>query len=412
MTTTSDGGSGSLRAAITAANASAEANLRIELGTGTYTLGSCRRDDDNIGGDLDITTNRPITIAAKAAGVVIRQTCAGERVLDHHGSGLLTLSGVTITGGNLSAQAAEVARGGGVRARGALRLQNATLRENSASGAPGLGAPAGGAVADGGAAEGGGVYAGSGLQAADSVIALNTATGGAAGAAPTSNGLASSGGSAAGGGAFVVGSIELTGGSLDQNRAIGSDGGIGQSSVGGGGFARGGGVAQGEPGAGPVNLSGVTLTGNVARGGASPYIAGNVYSGGAATGGAIAASHAVIASNLNASQNQAVGGSTGVLNCSGSFCFPTASYGSARGGALATTAGAEIRSSSFSENEVSSGGGVSGQIQIAGGAVWAHASLQVNGGAFTSNRVRAQVPVFGVTLPTDYVLGGALAGDA
>src|SRR5688500_18849671 len=85
VTTTADGGRGSLRAAIDRANASGLQSIRIEVPPGTYALTQCGADDTNAGGDLDITVQVPITIVATEPGVVIQQTCEGERVFEHHG---------------------------------------------------------------------------------------------------------------------------------------------------------------------------------------------------------------------------------------------------------------------------------------------------------------------------------------
>ncbi len=97
-----DGAPGSLRDALNQAQQLTNGEVRIELPAGTYALTQCAvADDTNASGDLDSLSNLPLTLAATGPGVVIRQTCAGERVLDHRGSGLLTLIGVTIEGGQL-----------------------------------------------------------------------------------------------------------------------------------------------------------------------------------------------------------------------------------------------------------------------------------------------------------------------
>ncbi len=96
-----DGAENSLRSVITRANASTATSIRIEIAPGTYELRSCGADDTNRGGDLDITTDKPVTLVAQAPHVIIRQLCPGERVLDDHGAGLLTLSNVTLMGGSV-----------------------------------------------------------------------------------------------------------------------------------------------------------------------------------------------------------------------------------------------------------------------------------------------------------------------
>lgn len=178
VTNASDGAEGSLRSAISAANSGTIA-ARIELPPGTYELTRCGASDDaNASGDLDFTRAASLTIAAPNGGVVIRQTCSGERVLDVLGAGLLTLSNVQITGGTLVANSAgDAAQGGGVRALGNVILQGATITGNSARAAAGSAAPAGENAVHGGAARGGGLFVGGALSADSlSTLSLNTAT--------------------------------------------------------------------------------------------------------------------------------------------------------------------------------------------------------------------------------------------
>ncbi len=130
VTTTSDGGAGSLRAAIDAANRSAGA-VQIQLPPGTYELTRCGADDTNLYGDLDITTHASVTIAGASDGpVIIRQTCSDERVLQNNGNGLLTLSGVTVTGGRATRSGSD--KGGAVYAVGHVTLKRAKIDGNVA----------------------------------------------------------------------------------------------------------------------------------------------------------------------------------------------------------------------------------------------------------------------------------------
>jgi hypothetical protein len=128
--TTSDGGAGSLRAAIATANGQSGA-VTIQLPNGEYTLTRCGADDSNAGGDLDITSAASVTLVGTGDDVVIRQTCAGERVIDARGTGGLTLKRVTVTGGSLTADTAE---GGGIRATADVALERAVITANSAVG--------------------------------------------------------------------------------------------------------------------------------------------------------------------------------------------------------------------------------------------------------------------------------------
>lgn len=213
VNSTSDEGEDSLRAAVTRANqisASGVSGIVIEVQAGTYELTRCAADDDNASGDLDLTTNIPVLLIGKAPNVVIKQSCAGERVLDARGGGLVSLSNLTITGGNVTGgTASNPASGGGVRASANLVLERARVEDNSATGAAGVAGPAGGQAIAGAAALGGGVYVAGALVARDSVIASNTATGGSPTVPSEPNGVAAAGGSAEGGGIYARRAIDL-----------------------------------------------------------------------------------------------------------------------------------------------------------------------------------------------------------
>ncbi|MGD9217523.1 MAG: DUF4347 domain-containing protein, partial [Desulfobacteraceae bacterium] len=97
----------SLREAIIAANNTAGDDT-IVLGTGTYTLSiNVYADDFAQSGDLDIRSN--ITIIGDGIGQTIIDANAIDRVF-HVISGTLTLSGLEVTGGNIS-----TGEGGGIR---------------------------------------------------------------------------------------------------------------------------------------------------------------------------------------------------------------------------------------------------------------------------------------------------------
>jgi hypothetical protein len=119
VTTTDDGGPGSLRDAIALAGASGEPNV-IELDDdATYEL------DDCAAGDLDHTGSQPLTIEGN--GSTIRQTCAGERVLETDSD--LTVDDLTITGGDLPG-----GLGGGIEAdTDSVTLVRSTVDGNLAS---------------------------------------------------------------------------------------------------------------------------------------------------------------------------------------------------------------------------------------------------------------------------------------
>jgi hypothetical protein len=103
VTNLNDGGAGSLRQAITAANAAADADtITFAAGlTGTINLTVAGLDDTNAGGDLDILN--PVSIQGPGANVLkVNQTVANERVFEvRPGAGAsVSISGLTISGGN------------------------------------------------------------------------------------------------------------------------------------------------------------------------------------------------------------------------------------------------------------------------------------------------------------------------
>ncbi|HEY6557569.1 MAG TPA: choice-of-anchor Q domain-containing protein [Polyangiaceae bacterium] len=360
VTSTADSGPGSLRAAIDTANETSSdthQSVTIQLASGTYALTACAPDDSNVAGDLDINGLLPVTLVAAGSSVVIRQTCPGERVIDDHSDSALSLIGVTLTGGSvIGTDPSEDSRGGGLRAIGDVNLTNATLTGNSVTGAPGIGEPAA-TLANGGVAQGGGLFVGGTLRAFNSTVSANVATGGVG-----ANGYAAStlGGLAEGGGAYVVGAIDVTGGAISDNQALGGAGGSGDQRPAPGGSGRGGGIAQAvesDSAISPISLSRLTLSNNLARGGASGTGGSTTLitsptgqQGGQAdaTGGGIAASSAIDARHVTATGNQALGGSSvGCIGCSAS---------AARGGAVATEGPVSIAQSTFSQNNATSGG--------------------------------------------------------
>jgi Right handed beta helix region len=106
VTNLNDGGAGSLRQAITLANAAADADtITFAAGlTGTINLSLVGADDTNAGGDLDILN--PVSIQGPGANVLrVKQTVVNERVFDVlPGVGAnVAISGLKISGGNGSA---------------------------------------------------------------------------------------------------------------------------------------------------------------------------------------------------------------------------------------------------------------------------------------------------------------------
>lgn len=330
--TTRDGAGMSLRAAVEKANALRAESVTIELPAGTYPLTLCGADDDNVSGDLDLLLNVPITIIAPAGNAVIQQTCAGDRVLEQHGFGLLTLSGVTITGGSLVGT--PHADGGAVRAGGNVALKHATITGNSTAGANAQGPGEGTDAIAGGAARGGGLSVAGSLVAVESVLSFNRASGGNGIYRPPEDlGVAAAGGSAEGGGAYVAGSITWLGGSIDQNEA---------TSGAAGGQSRGGGLAQHLASTSPVALTDTTLSHNRAYG--SHAVQDTPEASNGASGGALASSGSLSLVRVRATENVVNGGSAPfVLSYR-----PRA--GDGRGGAVAATGPARVADSTFDRN--------------------------------------------------------------
>ncbi|MCU1367381.1 MAG: hypothetical protein JWN39_3020, partial [Ilumatobacteraceae bacterium] len=115
VTVKTDGGLGSLRAAVTTANSDAAADT-IQLGAGKYSLTlTGPLEDANLTGDLDIL--QPLTIVGLGPGqTFIDAKNIGERALHVLGAGKLTLVGVTIQNGSTSAD------GGGIDVINGSRL--------------------------------------------------------------------------------------------------------------------------------------------------------------------------------------------------------------------------------------------------------------------------------------------------
>jgi hypothetical protein len=407
VTTTADGGPGSLRAALAQASSSTDSDVRIQLGAGPYVLTICGGDDG--GGDLDLAAGAGRTVTLTGAAV-IRQTCAGERVLEQSGEGHLVLSGVTVTGGALQGTAETPADGGGVRAEGSVTLDGATVSGNSATGGAGRPAPIDQASEPGGTARGGGLWVAASLTAGGAVVSGNRAVGGPGADAvgttpddPADDGNAASGGPAEGGGAWVAGEASVQTGAATGNAADGGDGGRSGRRPGGGGHVGGGALYV----AGTASFRAVELTGNQARGGdaglmlAYPVPADVPFpTAGRADGGAVTAP-VLSARDLTATGNAATGGSAPVGPCFGvSNCRSAAEPGEARGGALAGDT-VTLDGGTFRDNRAASGhgftfpfprgSGIGGTLPAAarGGAVAGGASLRTTGGTFAGNRAES-----------------------
>jgi hypothetical protein len=128
VTTTTDGGAGSLRQAIIDANANAGTDTITFVGSGTYLLTIAGAGEDAAAtGDLDITDD--LILIGNGAGSTVIDGGGIDRVLHLIGTSTATISGITIQGGDQN-------NGGGIFVDNSsiLNLFDATLTGNNHSG--------------------------------------------------------------------------------------------------------------------------------------------------------------------------------------------------------------------------------------------------------------------------------------
>jgi CSLREA domain-containing protein len=120
VTNTADSGAGSLRDAISQANASPDNDTINTSVTGTITLG---------GTELTIDNNGTLTINGPGANQLTVSGNNASRVFSINGGANATISGITITGGNISG-----ASGGGIyNQSGTLNLTNCAVSGNTSN---------------------------------------------------------------------------------------------------------------------------------------------------------------------------------------------------------------------------------------------------------------------------------------
>jgi hypothetical protein len=153
VTTTTDGGAGSLRQAIIDANANPGPDT-INLPAGTYTLSIAGTGEDAAAtGDLDITDD--LTISGAGAATTIIDADGLDNVLQViGGSTTVTIGGLTIRNGDSGGT-----DGGGIQNEGSLALDGVIVEDNSSDGK-------GGGISSEGSSE---------LTITDSIIRGNTA---------------------------------------------------------------------------------------------------------------------------------------------------------------------------------------------------------------------------------------------
>ena len=192
-------GNVSLRSAVQASETLGIPNTIILPAANAYQLTRAGDSGNDSSGTLFITGNVNLTITgAGAKVVVITASAINDGVFGIGPGATVTISGVTITGGN------KIGAGGGIDNNGTLSLTNCVLAGNMAAGSSG-GNNAG--PSDQMNGEGGAIYNNGRLILTDCTLANNSAFGGAGG----SGGGGGGGGAALGGGIFndvsgVVGS--------------------------------------------------------------------------------------------------------------------------------------------------------------------------------------------------------------
>jgi hypothetical protein len=278
-----DGSASSLRAVISSIAGGSDTIIQLHGGT-TYVINRlCQNGDpdDNHGGDLDLITDADVRIEVRSPGTAtLMVACAGERILDHIGTGELEFRNVRLTGGNTAKGANGVQAGnrnamsaqpgGAVRSLGTLGLFHVSVDGNrtgdGGNGAPALFSGVGGAGGHGG---GGAAIKANVIWAYLSVIADNTSGTGGNGANGIGAGNAGGAGGSGGNGTLAASKVTLTRTEIEGNHL--GNGGVG--GIGLGALAAGGSGGHGGSGGGvfttDLQLDASTVTNNRAGTGAT-----------------------------------------------------------------------------------------------------------------------------------------------
>jgi CSLREA domain-containing protein len=244
----------------------------IKLAGGDYDLRLSGVEDANAGGDLDVVGN--VTIAgagADATAIDGNGATAGDRVLQVN-SGTVTVSGLTVHGGQAPGGAGGIAAAAGTT----LRVVDSTVSDNVAAAAGGI-STAGTLTLSGSTVTGnranfaGGIFANTAVLT-NSTVSGNTATNGAAGGISatrvTLTSSTVSGNTAANGpgGGIEATTATLTGSTVSGNTSDGFSGG-----------GLGGGIRV----TGTATLTRSTVSGNTAGGGFG--LGGGIFGAGTLT---------------------------------------------------------------------------------------------------------------------------------
>jgi hypothetical protein len=393
----------SVRAAVAAANASPGST--IQLGSGIYTLSQ---------GVLHLTAG--VTIAGKGRSATTIKQTAPDRVIwarptTRSSSPTVSITGLTITGGNLVAAAGAiggnpgnggnggVAEGGGILNYGTMTLTNVALTGNTATGGNGGGGPYGHG-GNGGNAFGGAIATGDAsdpgsLTLVSTTVSGNVTQAGDGGFSATSG---AGGGGAAEGVIFsTYGSITLRSSTVSGNHVLGGSGGTAtQSSA----TAGPGEWADGAVTALSLTITNSTVAGNATTGGAGGEGfngAKGGWGGGQSIGGGVNAA-ALTATGSTFVANTATGGAGG-----------SSTDSSGGDGGLAGAGGIYAESGNLVNDTITgntAAGGVGGdgvtsgrQSDAFGGGVWVS----------TPGHVSTAVVLASVTLANNTATGDASA---
>jgi CSLREA domain-containing protein len=266
---------------VVTSNADSGANtLRDAINTGVCAGGTITFDPSVTSitlttGELAISKN--MTITGPGASTLTVSGGGASRVFNVAVGQTATISGMTITNGNVTgvngsggggaagANGAD-ATGGGVSNAGTLTLTNVIVSNSHVTGGAGeTGTTTGGA---GGHAKGGGIFNSGTLTLTNSTVnGSNSATGGKGG---DSAGAPGTGGNSYGGGIYSSGTLTLTGTTVDANSTTAGAGG---ATGGSGGTAAGGGIFIDSTATTDITRS--TVSTNASANGAGIYALAN-----------------------------------------------------------------------------------------------------------------------------------------
>jgi len=335
VTSLADAGPGTLRAAIKRAdlNPAADTITFARSVRGAITLSSALPD---------LSTAIDIEGPGPAALKVVRSGAAGTpefRIFTVPAGAVVTIAGMTISGGVGSGVNPSITVGGGIYNAGTLSVTNCTLRGDSANGAIFNPSAVG---------SGGGIYNAGRLSVTNSTLSGNSA----------------SGNTSTGGGIDNDGTLSVTNSTLSGNSANGVS-----SELPGAGY--GGGISNG----GTLSVTNSTLSGNSANGFAGR--GGGIYNA-----GRLSVTNSTLSGNSTNGGSSTGGGvyNVGVLSItnstlSGNSANANANGGSSTGGGIENAGTLSVTSSTLSGNSASGDGVLPGGSP--GGGIYNVGTLSV-----------------------------------